>query len=299
MRNFIRETGALTGTVPIDRYPDVDRVTRLFGAYPYPLARTVYFQRRLWALLATPFRRRVRTLDSLEELARHIDRDVLAGLPAVAASQYLLFKTELPGYILNSLGDRMEMAHSIEGRMPFLDHELVEFVNQLPLRFKLRGTVDKWVLREAMAARLPMAGMTPKRAFMAPSLSTLGLDRRRGALDAYLDRRLIEEAGVFNPTAVAALRLGARLLPAGSRTQGVCEAATVMALSVHTLYDLYCRNFRASLDRYRRPGEVDAKDGAGVHAAGTWIRRQVAAVTPAHCRATASRSTRMTRARSL
>ena len=267
MRSLLRDAGTLTGLIPIDRYPDLDRVTRLFGAYPYPMAKTAYFQRRLWALLATPFRRRARTLDSLEELARLIDRDVLSGLPAVAASQYVLFKTELPGYILNSLGDRVEMAHSIEGRMPFLDHELVGFVNQLPLRFKLRGAVDKWVLRQAMAARLPVASMTSKRAFMAPSLSTLGLDQRPGPLDVYLDRRLVEEAGVFNPTAVAALRLGARLLPAGSRAQGVCEAATLMALSVHALYDLFCRGFRASLDRYRRPGVVDVRDGAVVCAA--------------------------------
>ena len=90
---------------------------------------------------------------------------------------------------------------------------------------------------------------------------------RRGPIDAYLDRQLIEEAGVFNPTAVAGLRLGARLLPAGSRAQGVCEAATVMALSVHALYDLFCRGFRASLDRYRRPGAVDARGGGIVCAA--------------------------------
>jgi asparagine synthase (glutamine-hydrolysing) len=259
---FLAGAGTLGGTVPITSYPDVEGVVRRFGAYPYPVAKAIYYQRRLWALLATPLRRRARTLDSLDALAALLDRTVLADLPAVAASQYVLFKTELPGYILSTLGDRMEMAHGVEGRTPFLDHELVEFVSRLPLRFKLRGAVDKWLLRQAMQARMPAAAAAPKRVFMAPSLSTLGLDAPHGPLDDWFDRGLIEEAGIFNPTAVAAVRLGARRLPRGSRAQLVCEAATVMALSVHVLHDLFCRKLEGSLARYRRPGVVDVRDGA-------------------------------------
>lgn len=259
---FLARSGTLSGTIPIDRYPDFERVTALFGAYPYPLAKTIYYQRRLWALLSTSFRRRSRSLDSLADLAALLEPQPFAGLPAVTASQALLFRTELPAYILSSLGDRMEMAHSVEGRTPFLDHELVEFVNRLPLRFKLRGAVDKWILRQAMAARLPQAAAAPKRVFMAPSLSTLGLEARESPLDAYLERRLIDEAGVFNPRAVAALRLGARLLPRGSRAQMVCESAVILALSVHAIFALFCRDVRGSLARYGRPGAIDVRDGA-------------------------------------
>ena len=43
-------------------------------------------------------------------------------------SLYLWSKTLLPGYVLTMLGDRMEMAHSVEGRVPFLDHHVVEVV---------------------------------------------------------------------------------------------------------------------------------------------------------------------------
>jgi asparagine synthase (glutamine-hydrolysing) len=185
----------------------------------------------------------------------------------VAASQYVLLRTELPAYILSSLGDRVEMAHGLEGRTPFLDHELVEFLNRLPVDVKLREGTDKWLLREAMRARLPRAVLAAKRAFMAPSLSTLGLDRRHSALDPYFSGDLIEEAGVFSPAAVRTLRLAARLLPAGTRAQAVAEAATVLALSVHVLFDVYCRRLRASLDRYRRPGTIALADGAVAGAA--------------------------------
>ena len=44
----------------------------------------------------------------------------------------------------------MEMAHSIEGRVPFLDHHLVEVVRSLPVRQKIHGMTEKYVLREAV-----------------------------------------------------------------------------------------------------------------------------------------------------
>jgi asparagine synthase (glutamine-hydrolysing) len=44
----------------------------------------------------------------------------------------------------------MEMAHSIEGRVPFLDHKLVELIARQPVRMKVRGMTEKYVLREAV-----------------------------------------------------------------------------------------------------------------------------------------------------
>jgi len=48
------------------------------------------------------------------------------------------------------LGDRMEMAHSIEGRVPFLDHRLVELIRSQPVHMKIHGMTEKYVLREAV-----------------------------------------------------------------------------------------------------------------------------------------------------
>src|SRR5262249_2343478 len=45
--------------------------------------------------------------------------------------------------------DRMEMAHSVEGRVPFLDHRVVELARELPVSQKIRGMTEKYVLREA------------------------------------------------------------------------------------------------------------------------------------------------------
>ncbi|TKA49358.1 hypothetical protein B0A54_00024 [Friedmanniomyces endolithicus] len=68
---------------------------------------------------------------------------------------YVWSKGNLPNIFLTCLGDRTEMAHSIEARTPFLDHQLTEYVNALPPSVKLRWSpdrrrfVEKWVLREA------------------------------------------------------------------------------------------------------------------------------------------------------
>ncbi len=57
----------------------------------------------------------------------------LQGRNAVHAALYLWGKTILPHYILSNLGDRMEMAHSIEGRVAFMDHHVAEYLHQVPV----------------------------------------------------------------------------------------------------------------------------------------------------------------------
>lgn len=65
--------------------------------------------------------------------------------------------------------DQMSMAASIESRVPFLDHKLVEFTSRLPERMKLRGWTTKYILRESMKGLLPDAILKrPKVGFPVP-----------------------------------------------------------------------------------------------------------------------------------
>ena len=61
---------------------------------------------------------------------------------------YTQSHSELPNFLLNHLGDRTEMAHSVEARVPYLDHHLTEYVNQLPPSVKIKYPMEKWILRE-------------------------------------------------------------------------------------------------------------------------------------------------------
>ena len=74
----------------------------------------------------------------------------LKGRNAVHSALYLWAKTMLPHYILSNLGDRMEMSHSIEGRVPFMDHHVAEYLQRVPVSLKIRGMTEKYILREAV-----------------------------------------------------------------------------------------------------------------------------------------------------
>jgi asparagine synthase (glutamine-hydrolysing) len=93
----------------------------------------------------------------------------LAGRHAVNQSLYIWSKTMLPNYILSNLGDRMEMAHSVEGRVPFLDHHVAELAARMPMSMKIKGMTEKYVLREAARSVLtPAVYARQKHPFMSP-----------------------------------------------------------------------------------------------------------------------------------
>lgn len=73
----------------------------------------------------------------------------------VNSSLYIFAKTFFPELVLSYLGDRVEMAHSIEGRLPFLDIELVTFCNQLPIDLKIRNLKEKYILYESVKDYIP------------------------------------------------------------------------------------------------------------------------------------------------
>jgi len=101
-------------------------------------------------LLSETFRAHYGGRESFRALMSDVDvHGQLAGREPLNQSLYLWAKTALPNYILTMLGDRMEMAHSIEGRVPFLDHHVVEVIRSQPVAQKIRGMTEKFVLREA------------------------------------------------------------------------------------------------------------------------------------------------------
>jgi len=88
--------------------------------------------------------------------------------PLLNRMLYYDTKSWLPNYPL-FINDRMTMANSIEGRVPFLDHNLVEYVNTLNPKLKLNGKTNKFILRQAMKKTLPARiANVKKHAFFMP-----------------------------------------------------------------------------------------------------------------------------------
>jgi asparagine synthase (glutamine-hydrolysing) len=84
-------------------------------------------------------------------------------------AEYLEAMFLLPGYILSSQGDRMAMAHSIEGRYPFLDHRVVEFASKLSPALKMKVLNQKHLLKRAAQGLIPESILNrPKQPYRAP-----------------------------------------------------------------------------------------------------------------------------------
>ncbi len=101
--------------------------------------------------------------------------------------------------------DQMSMAASIESRVPFLDHPLVEFTARLPQRLKLRGSTTKWILREAMKDMLPPEILSRRKMGFPVPVGAWLKGQFRPLLDDYLLSERALGRGLFRPDAVREL----------------------------------------------------------------------------------------------
>jgi asparagine synthase (glutamine-hydrolysing) len=144
-------------------------------------------------------------------------RAIEAQLPEAYASwdpfcraQYLETRYLLPGYLLSSQGDRMAMAHGVEGRFPFLDHRVVQFAARLPPRLKMKVLDEKYLLKVAGAELVPrFLRSRPKQPYRAPEARSF-YDARAGKaraeyVDALLSPRALGAFGIWNPAPVQQL----------------------------------------------------------------------------------------------
>ena len=114
----------------------------------------------------------------------------------LSALQYLDIKNYLPNDILTKV-DRMSMAHSIEARVPLLDHKFVEFAATIPPELKLKGITTKYIFKKAMEGILPRDILyRPKRGFAIPLGRWFRGQLSSFMRDLLLSRRSIER-GIF------------------------------------------------------------------------------------------------------
>ena len=121
--------------------------------------------------------------------------------PGLSAALYLDYMTYLPDDIL-ALSDRLAMAHSLEIRVPFVDHELAARVFPLPYHLKIGWWRNKRLLKRAMRDRLPAAHFgAPKRGFVGPTSAWLR-NELRGMLEDELSPARQRRLGYFDPPTI-------------------------------------------------------------------------------------------------
>ncbi len=153
---------------------------------------------------------------------------------------YLEITTLLSPYLLSSQGDRMAMAHSVEGRFPFLDHRLFSFAAALPTRSKLRGLYEKAILRRWAAGLVPPSvAVRPKQPYRAQDAQSFYVPERPAYVDGLLDADAIRRTQLFDEPAVAGL---VRRCRAGRATGFRENQALVGILSAQLWYDEFIAN---------------------------------------------------------
>ena len=170
----------------------------------------------------------------------------------LAQDQYLEVRTLLSGYLLSSQGDRMLMAHSVEGRFPFLDINVVALANALPPAFKLRGLDEKHILKRAAAGLVPADIIRrSKQPFRAPDALSFAGPSPVDWVTEMISERAVTEAGIFNPAAVGQLWRKVQEWPAGKQFSNTDNMALVGVLSTGLLHDRLIRSVpsrRATVD---------------------------------------------------
>lgn len=132
---------------------------------------------------------------ALAESPVNVDR--LRGLSTQKRRSYIDSKLRLADHLLGEHGDRMFFSHSVEGRHPFLDLELLEFVRTIPDKYKLNGTNEKYILKKAAQGVVPDEILKRKKfPFQAPGMSAM-VKQSEGRLE-FLSDELIRKYGVFD-----------------------------------------------------------------------------------------------------
>ncbi len=120
----------------------------------------------------------------------------LRGLSSQKRRSYIDNKLRLSDHLLGEHGDRMFFSHSVEGRHPFLDAELIDFIITIPDKYKLKGVNEKYILKKAGEGIVPDEILKRKKfPFQAPGMSAM--IKKPAEID-FLSDELIKKYNVFD-----------------------------------------------------------------------------------------------------
>ncbi|RLB39691.1 MAG: asparagine synthase (glutamine-hydrolyzing) [Deltaproteobacteria bacterium] len=161
----------------------------------------------------------------------------------LSRAQYTEITIFLSNYLLSSQGDRMAMGNSVEGRFPYLDHRVIEFATTIPVRYRINGLNEKFLLKKAASNLIPReVAERPKQPYRAPiSKCFLGQGAPEFAREL-LSERCIKDKGYFDPVRVSRLMAKCRNQD-GNLVSERENMALVGILSTQLLDELFIKNF--------------------------------------------------------
>lgn len=254
-------------------YPEIARL----GSSAAPFVQ-MFFGTGLAETDAPDYSHRVRWRNNLRthrffsrEFREHLDQvlraagtglflpDGLTGWDPLHRAQYIEASTFLPGYLLSSQGDRVAMAHSVEGRYPFLDVRVVEYCNALPAGVKMPALRDKALLRFAARRWLPpTVTQRRKRPYRAPIHKCFGAPGVPAYVDELFSESSLGSTGIFDSSSAHRLYQSVRQ---GKSLGETDEMALIGILSTELLQRHFLHGTRpaAELGAHARVKCVDRR----------------------------------------
>jgi asparagine synthase (glutamine-hydrolysing) len=194
---------------------------------------------RIKEFYAAEVRTELAGFDPLDELRSALPPEFGTWEPLNRAA-YLEITTLLSSYLLSSQGDRVAMAHAVEGRFPFLDHRLFELAAALPTGSKLRGLREKEILKRWARTVIPAeVADRHKQPYRAPDVPAFFAADRPEYVTELLAPDAIRRVGVFEPAGVAGLL---RRCDSGRATGFAESQALVAILSTQLWHEMFFRN---------------------------------------------------------
>lgn len=184
---------------PLSR-SDHASVMQRFGCIPADLQRFRSLDRIKARLYSKELKDALNGYCAESEVAQTlVNKELIAGCSFIQQAQYFEYLLKLPNYLLINPGDRAAMAHSVENRCPFLDHELIELCMTMPLKLRIKGLTEKYALRQAFKDDIPADIMRrDKRPFSTFYVSSIFREEKPAFLEEALSEQAVKEAGFFD-----------------------------------------------------------------------------------------------------
>ena len=200
---------------------------------------------RLKLLFSDNVRHQLGNYSAFDDLAQTLPAD-FSSWCSFNQAEFLETTGLLPGYILSSQGDRMAMAHSVEGRFPFLDHRVVDFASRLSPNLKMKALAEKYLLKCACSRDVPRAILKrTKQPYRAPEGKCFFSRGAPEYVDKLLSPHSIQRNGIFDPRAVGIL---ADKFKSGRPVSTKDNMALIGVLSTQLLLHQFTRSSWRSFD---------------------------------------------------
>jgi asparagine synthase (glutamine-hydrolysing) len=197
-------------------------------------------------------------------------QDIFVSLPEGFAQRDLFSRTQwlemnifMSNYLLSSQGDRVAMANSVELRVPFLDHRLIDFAAKLPAHWKMFGLDEKYLLKKAFRHQLPEnITKRAKQPYRAP-ISQAFFNNDNEKLSNLIKEDQLANAGIFNQKKVKHLFKKCLVQKHGNVSESE-NMAIVGILSTQLIHEQFIKGFTDFSVQPAKPDKIIRRNRDGM-----------------------------------